>query len=477
MPELSLNDIDRITRDIRREEINFSHLLEDLIDHICCDVEYEMSVGLSFNEAYTRVKRKMGSRRLKEIQEETLFAVDSKYRKMKTTMKIAGITGTVLFGFASLFKIQHWPGAGTLITLGALILALLFIPSALVVLWKETKSTKKLFLFLTAFITAICFIAGILFKVQHWPGSGLLMILVGISGILFIPALLLNRLNDQENKAKRPVYILGAAGSIFFIAGFLFKLMHWPFATLLMFSSIILLCIIALPWYTWITWKEEDKVDPMFIYIIIGSLLIIMPSALVSLNLQHSYQEYYYPNNYRQNALFTHLYRNNESIISRYHDSLNYQEIQQLHSRTTAIVKIIDNIQEKMVQESEGEPGNPSVSANQIRQTGNGIEINYHDLTKSLDPVPAKNFLLPGCSSREELDSSLKDYVNFLAGMVPAEGLKNYIKVLETEKFLPAGTREEGFTSLMTGLHSLEILKNGIMTVEASVLKDIISHN
>ncbi len=31
---------------------------------------------------------------------------------MKNTMKISGIAGTIMFGFATLFKIQHWPLAG-----------------------------------------------------------------------------------------------------------------------------------------------------------------------------------------------------------------------------------------------------------------------------------------------------------------------------------------------------------------------------
>src|SRR4030042_1838701 len=123
MPELSLHNLDQISRDISRQEITFSHLLEDLIDHICCDVEYEMQSGLDFSSAYKKVKQKMGSRRLKEIQEETLYAVDSKYRQMKNTMKISGIAGTVLLGFGALFKIQHWPLAGIMVTLGTLILA------------------------------------------------------------------------------------------------------------------------------------------------------------------------------------------------------------------------------------------------------------------------------------------------------------------------------------------------------------------
>ena len=73
MPELSIQNIERITRDVRKQEIVFSHLLDELIDHICCDVENEMQNGLTFLEAYSKVKQKIGSRRLKEIQEETLL--------------------------------------------------------------------------------------------------------------------------------------------------------------------------------------------------------------------------------------------------------------------------------------------------------------------------------------------------------------------------------------------------------------------
>ena len=86
MPELTLHHIDQISRDISRQEIVFSHLLHDLIDHVCCDVENEMQNGLSFSEAYRKVKQKMGSRRLKEIQEETLYLVDTKYRYMKNIL-------------------------------------------------------------------------------------------------------------------------------------------------------------------------------------------------------------------------------------------------------------------------------------------------------------------------------------------------------------------------------------------------------
>jgi hypothetical protein len=477
MPELSLHHIDQISRDISRQEITFSHLLEDLIDHVCCDVEDEMRKGMSFTDAYHRVKQKMGSRRLKEIQEETLYAVDTKYRFMKRTMKISGVAGTVMFGFAAMFKIQHWPGAGYMMTLGALILAFVFLPSALGVLWKETHNRKRLFLVISAFFAGMLLILGTLFKIQHWPMAGAILTLSALCGILFfIPALAMSRLSDQENKAKRPVYILGAAGSVLYVVGLLFKIQHWPLATLFMITGILLLFVLAFPMFTWLTWKDENHISSIFIFLVVGSLLIIVPGTLVNLNLQHSYQEYYYTNNNQQNALYNYLFRNNSSLVSRYQDSLNYSKMEQLHSKTTGVLTIISSIQEKMVQESEGQPGKPALSAGQISQTKTGQEILYGKLSKPFDTGPAKAFLMPGCSARKELNSSMAEYESYLTSITAAEDLLKYKEMLDTETFLTAGNPEKDEISLMSGLYSLEIMKNGLLTIESCVLNKIAKH-
>jgi hypothetical protein len=477
MPELSYANIDRISNDIRKEEINFSHLLDELIDHVCCDVENEMQKGMSFNEAYQNVKRSMGSRRLKEIQEETLYAVDTKYRYMKNLMKISGVAGTVLFGFAALFKIQHWPFAGVMMTLGAMILVCAFLPSALVVLWKETKNTRRIFLFITAFITGVCFIAGTLFKIQHWPFAGMLLTLgAGIGILFFIPSVLIDRLNDPETRAKRAAYVLGAAGSILFIAGLLFKIQHWPLASTFMVVGVILLIILALPYYTWLSWKEESHISPLFIFLIVGALLIIMPGALLNLNLQHSYQEFYYPNNMSQNELYNYLYRNNNSVLSRYSDSSFFKQMEQVHSKTATVVAAISNIEVKMVQQSEGEPGKPSISADQIKQTEAGPEIAYRQLSYIMDPAPAESFLVSGSGSMKELESSVSGYLNFLSGIVSADDLSAYRKALDTEAIISAGNMPPENRSMISALHSLQLMKNRLLTVESSVLNGIARH-
>jgi hypothetical protein len=474
MPELSLNDIDRISRDIRREEISFSHLLEDLIDHVCCDVEYEMADGLSFNEAYNRVKRKMGSRRLKEIQEETLYEIDSKYRKMKTTMKVTGIAGTVLLGFASLFKIQHWPGAGPLMTLGAFTLAFIFMPSALGVLWKETHNRKKLFLFISAFFTAMFFILGTLFKIQHWPGAGLLLSLAAFSGsLLFLPAILAHLLSDPERKNRRGAYILGTAGFILYSFGMLFKIQHWPLATILMVTGLIILGAVALPWYVYLKWKDENNVTSGFLFIIVGLLLIIIPGMMINLNLRYAFEDGYFPHLYRQQEMYRYLKSNNEAFLAQYHDSLSYIQMEKIHSGTASVMTVINSIETKMVQEAEGEPGMPATITDQIRQGNAGPEIQFTSLKKPFHTAPFTDFLMPGTASRQELDRVIAEYRNIISAPLKDEGSAKYIGLLDPSVYFPAETLTRQDMSLLSGLHSLELLKNSLLTVELQALSSI----
>ncbi len=468
MPELTINNIDRISNDIKDQEITFSHLLDDLIDHVCCDVEYEMVKGLAFTEAYQKVKQRMGSRRrLREIQEETLYAVDTKYRYMKKTMKISGIAGTIMFGFASLFKIMHWPGAGILMTLGGVTLAFIFLPSALGVLWKETHSAKKLFLFISAFFAGMFFLMGILFKVQHWPGAGIILSLAALSAILlFIPALLVSNINNPEKKAKRPIYLLGAAGLICYVAGSLFKIQHWPLATLLMMAGLIMLFFIVFPWYTLIYWGKETHIKAEFIYLVVGSLAIVIPSALINLNLQRSYDTRFFLNQEQQKTLYNYMYASSRSNLAKYGNSSFYPDLEKLHSRTIEVIQTVNAIEYKMIAEAEGKPGSPVQNPQQIVRTENGQEINSGLLSRPFQTQPVKDFLLQGTASRAELESAFAAYRNYLSGIIPAGDYRALEKLTDPAICLPSGNPEQTGISLMSALHSLALLKNSLLTAE-----------
>lgn len=458
MHELSLRDIERICRDVKAQGITFSHLADDLADHICCDVEYEMHRGNSFAEAYAMVREKMGSgRRLKEIQEETLYAVDTKYRKMKNTMKVSGIVGTVMFGFASLFKIMHWPLAGVFMTLGALTLAFLFMPSALGVLWKESHSQKRLFLFISAFLAAMFFIMGILFKVQHWPGAGYIISLAGLTAVLFlVPSFLSSTLANPERRAARPVYIIGAIAVMVCLTGFFFKLMHWPLASAMIALGMLVLFGISLPWYVITAYKNESFVRAEFIYIIIGSLAILIPAALTVTNVQNSFDVGYYSSIDRETAQYNNLVGTNNNFLTENGDSATSTHLQDLHVRTEKVISVINRAESEMISLVEG-----------------GQTADYRNLSSPFSTVPFRDLLSPGSPKRNDIENALSEYRSYISEAFPAEVTASVNSLTVASVFLPPADGYETRVSLLTSLHSLILMKNSVLTAENVLLRSL----
>ena len=477
MPELTFQDIDRIRRDVKGQDICFSHLADELLDHLCCDVEQEMACGLNFSEAYRRVKEKMGHRRLKEIQEETLYAVDTKYRNMKKTMKISGIAGTAMLGIAALFKIMHWPLAGILCILGGITLAFVFMPSALTVLWKETKSRNKIFLYVTAFLAAMFFIAGVVFKIQHWPLAGILLSLAALTGVfLFIPALTANMLRNESDRFKKANSVLFALTLACYILGILFKVQHWPGSQLLMIAGLAGLFFVVLPWHMLLTWKDERNISGRFIFMIVGSLAIVVPSMLLNLSMQRNFEAGFMVMLEEQHALFRYRSAENSYLIKSNTDSTVTEQLSDLSTRTGQLIAVINDVEARMVSESGGKTGPEAEQTHRV--TGSGVESNilFNELKGPFDLAVYGKNLLPGTGPRKMLDDALLGYADFLKGMEPAAELTREAMLLQPSAWFPENDQSDRDISLISSIHLLELMKNTVLTVEARAIKAIIEN-
>ncbi|MEI6490111.1 MAG: hypothetical protein WCP52_14160, partial [Bacteroidota bacterium] len=70
------------------------------------------------------------------------------------------------------FKVSHFPGASIMLVLGSFIFACFYIPLYSVERWKHLSSWKsKTAIVIQAFFLFL-FAIGFIFKIQHWPGSG-----------------------------------------------------------------------------------------------------------------------------------------------------------------------------------------------------------------------------------------------------------------------------------------------------------------
>jgi hypothetical protein len=112
----------------------------------------------------------------------------------------------------------------------------------------------------------------------------------------------------------------------------------------------------------------------------------------------------------------------------------------------------------------------------QIRQTDNGLEIQYRLLTRPFHPEPVKDFLLKGCNSRQELDAALSGYMNSLTSSTPVEELEKFKKLFDPSTYLPGDNPRQSDMVLITGLHSLSLLKNGVIEGESFALRTITSN-
>lgn len=463
MPELTLQNIEQIRTDISKQDISFSHLLDELTDHLCCDVENEMMDGLTFEDAYRKVRSKISPDRFSEIQKETLYEVDTKYRKMKNTMKISGITGTALFGLAALFKIQHWPFASIMLFLGAITLSFVFLPAAMGVLWKETHNRKRIFLLVAAFLTGFFFIMGTLFKVNHWPAGGIIFALSALFMlVLFIPALISTIFRDPDNKPFRPVYLTGTTGLLFLNLGMIFKIQHWPLATALILIGMLLTGFIFLPWYSKLKWKDEANVSPVFLFLVIGAIFLIVPGALINMNMQNSYDQGFYNNHEQQRALHDYLTRHNTSLLKD--SSLKTPEIEKLSLATNELILLINEVKTGMVQEAEEEPKKDEAQSGTI---DSGSSINYMFISDRFNTVIPRQ-LFPSGISRRKLEQALKNYSESITPLIPSGRKEQLDQMLAPEIYFPCDTIRE--YSLLSALHSLDLLENTILVIEHKIM-------
>jgi hypothetical protein len=118
---------------------------------------------------------------------------------MKKIIYISGIISAIILTVGASFKIQHWPGAGVLLTISITFFALFFIPAALLNNYQHEK--KNAYLYISIFVTLLFSFAAALFKVQHWPGAGILVVIALIVPfIIFLPAYITyyNKLTNKD---------------------------------------------------------------------------------------------------------------------------------------------------------------------------------------------------------------------------------------------------------------------------------------
>lgn len=200
MRNLTDEQIDFIAGDIRIRGVSSQSLQEDLLDHICCFIE-EQDDERPFEEIYRRALDAFGQQGLQGIQDETLYLVNQPYMTaMKKFAYITGAVASISLVAGALFKIQHWPGAGVLLLVGTLTLSMFFIPYFFYVNLKEQTEKKSKVIAALGLVTALFLCAGALFKLMHWPGAIVMIGGFGLFFLIFLPLYIMNGVRNPQTK-------------------------------------------------------------------------------------------------------------------------------------------------------------------------------------------------------------------------------------------------------------------------------------
>ena len=212
--------VDFILEDIAKRGVTTEDVKYNILDHVCCIIENEMSEEMNFHEFYRQTIARFYRKELGEIEEETQQLLTFKhFYAMKKILKISGVTSIILILLGVIFKSMHWPGAGIAVVLGLGFFSLIFIPLNIVLKFKDDKEKSNQIIMTIGMLIASAATIGVLFKIMHWPFANILMfssLLVFM--IVFIPIYFIVKFKDPETKFNAIInttFMIGAAGMLF----------------------------------------------------------------------------------------------------------------------------------------------------------------------------------------------------------------------------------------------------------------------
>ena len=128
---------------------------------------------------------------------------------MKNKIYILGVI-TAIFAFTgTIFKLNHWPGAGIMITAGLVSLVLIFVPAALISHYKAAVNRQNLLLHIVTWLTCFVIFVSMLFKIMHWPGAAILLAIgLPFPYVVFLPVFLITTSRNKNFNIYNTVFVL-----------------------------------------------------------------------------------------------------------------------------------------------------------------------------------------------------------------------------------------------------------------------------
>ncbi|MBW6502629.1 MAG: hypothetical protein K0B05_14655, partial [Bacteroidales bacterium] len=253
----------------------------------------------------------------------------------------------------------------------------------------------------------------------------------------------------------------------------LFRINHCPLAGFLMSAGALIVFLVVFPWYVWLTWSQEKNITVKYLFMVIACLVVALPTTLLNMGVQQSYEEGFYTHQYQQETLYNYQRERNDAEVLVYHYRVTDTSIRELHHRTNELLAVVNEMEAEMVRIAEGEPGKPMQNPRQLVSDGASTRIRHLDLSRPFHTSPYARVAAPGTEPRQRLDGEMKEYNEFLAGIAGSDNMPLIKPLLDYSSWFPSMMAEKDNIALMPALHGLTLLKNRILLSEIIAIKII----
>jgi hypothetical protein len=205
---LSNEQIAYIRDKINQEGIDESALLNDLLDHICCAVEYEMKKPSDFESALNKVLSDFSPEEgLGNIQVEINTITHTKSITMKKlTFVLAFLLSLfffvcILLNGVRLLNNYDWAFMNDLAFINQYAFCLFILPLYWLHQYRMAKQAPndglgikmKLVMFSIGFLCSEALANAVFFKLMHMPGGNQLFIITAVLGMVYVPLFLFRK--------------------------------------------------------------------------------------------------------------------------------------------------------------------------------------------------------------------------------------------------------------------------------------------
>jgi len=211
---------------------------------------------------------------------------------------------------------------------------------------------QKIYIF--GLITVLIVFAGLTFKINHLAGAEKLLI-IGLAAfvLLFMPLALRDHYRAEGNRQKLPLYIATYITCFFVFTSMLFKMMHMPYAGIMLLIALPFPYVVFLPVFLTVTAKNRNFNIYNTVFVLLLLVINSVLSAMLALNVSKDRIENSYSLSKNYNNLETAIINMPESTSN---SALN-MKIDEIMEFVNEYQSIILNSEELTEEKWENSPG------------------------------------------------------------------------------------------------------------------------